>query len=77
MNKEDLLILFFALLLLAAMLYTFLFGGRESKHGVSVLHRAGPAPITHFDRKNHLDLCQGGLPEKRLTWLHDQRVHAM
>ena len=77
MNKEDLLILFFALLLLAAMLYTFLFGGQGSRHGVSVLHQTGPAPITRLEKKSHLDLCQGRISAKRLTLRHDQRVHSI
>ena len=51
MNKEDIFILILAVLLLAAMLYTFLFGGQSSRHGVSVLHRTGPAAITCFEKK--------------------------
>lgn len=77
MNKEDIFILVLALLLLAAMLYTFLFGGQSSKHGVSVLQLTEPAPITRFEKRNRLDLCQGGIPAKRLTLLHDQRVHSI
>jgi len=42
MHKEDLFILILALLLLAAMIYTFLFGGQVSKHGVSVLLTTDP-----------------------------------
>ena len=77
MNKEDLFILFFALLLLAAMIYTFLFGGQSSRHGVSLLHRTGPAPISRLDKQSHLDLCQGRITAKRLALLHDQRVHSI
>jgi len=77
MNKEDIFILVLALLLLAAMLYTFLFGGQSSKHGVSVLHHTGPIAVTHLDKKSHLDLCQGRIPAKRLALLHDQPVHSI
>lgn len=77
MNKEDIFILVLALLLLAAMIYTFLFGGQGSKHGVSVLHQTDPAAITSLDKKNPLDLCQGRMQHKRLLLLHDQRVHSI
>jgi hypothetical protein len=37
MKKDDLIILFIALLLLAAMLITIFYGGAQSRHGVSLL----------------------------------------
>lgn len=77
MNKEDIFILVLALLLLAAMLYTFLFGGQSSRHGVSILHQAGPVVITCLDKKSHLDLCQVRIPAKRLMLRHDQRAHSI
>ena len=45
MNKEDLFILVLALLLLAAMIYTFMFGGQSSKHGVSIIEKPGSATV--------------------------------
>jgi len=46
MNKEDIFILVLALLLLAAMIYTFLFGGQGSKHGVSIMEKPRSSPAT-------------------------------
>lgn len=39
MKKDDLLIMIVGLLL-AAMLYTFFFGGEQSRHGVERLHNS-------------------------------------
>ena len=41
MRKEDLIILVLALLLLAVMLITIIFGGEQSLHGVGGLHTLG------------------------------------
>jgi flagellar basal body-associated protein FliL len=73
MNKEDIFILVLALLLLAAMIYTFLFGGQSSKHGVSALNSANPALIIVIKNKT-LDLGQCSLLNTRLTLMHDQRA---
>ena len=51
MKKDDLIILIVALLLLAGMLYTILFGGEESRHGVGFHDSLPPKNI-------QLDLCQ-------------------
>jgi hypothetical protein len=61
MNKEDLFILLLALLLLAAMIYTLLFGGQGSKHGVSFLRRTVHPAVTHIYESSPLDLCQGSI----------------
>ncbi len=67
MNKEDIFILVLALLLLAAMIYTFLFGGQSSKHGVSFLLTTDP-PVEsiRLNKKKPLDLCQGRMRHKQL-----------
>lgn len=67
MHKEDIFILVVALLLLAAMIYTFLFGGQSSKHGVSFLLTTDP-PVAGIKVKQKipLDLCQGRMRHKRL-----------
>ena len=67
MNKEDIFILVLALLLLAAMIYTFLFGGQSSKHGVSFLLTTDPPTESiRLNKKIPLDLCQGRMLYKRL-----------
>ena len=67
MNKEDLFILLLALLLLAAMIYTFLFGGQGSIHGVSfLLSTDPPVESIRLNKKSSLDLCQGRMRHKRL-----------
>jgi hypothetical protein len=73
MNKEDLFILVLALLLLAAMIYTFLFGGQTSKHGVSFLLNNKSFNISHSLRKNHFDLCQGIPSYNRVTCLYGHK----
>jgi flagellar basal body-associated protein FliL len=73
MNKEDIFILILALLLLAAMIYTFLFGGQGSKHGVSALNSANP-PLIIVTKRKTLDLGQCSMLNTRLTLLHDQRA---
>jgi hypothetical protein len=73
MNKEDLFILVLALLLLAAMIYTFLFGGQTSKHGVSFLHNNKSFNISHSLRKNHLDLCQSIPSYNRVICLYGHK----
>ena len=61
MNKEDIFILVLALLLLAAMIYTFLFGGQSSKHGVSFLLTTDP-PVEsiRLNKKNLLIYVKAG-----------------
>lgn len=48
MKRDDLIILFIALLLLAGMLITILFGGERSRHGVSLFFKEEPRLRTYL-----------------------------
>jgi len=55
MQKDDLIIIFIGLLLLAAMIYTIFFGGNKSRHGVGMLIN----PLPAYAKKA---LCVGSIP---------------
>ena len=58
MKKDDLILLFIALLLLGAMLITIFFGGEKSRHGVGVNLNEKPAQRITITKKAGLDLGQ-------------------
>jgi hypothetical protein len=65
MKKDDLIMLFIALLLLAGMLLTILFGGEKSRHGVGGLLDEKPGQKILAQKKARLDLGQSqALPVK-------------
>jgi hypothetical protein len=58
MKKDDLILLFIALLLLGAMLITIFFGGEKSRHGVGAILNEKPAQRITITKKAGLDLGQ-------------------
>jgi len=52
MKKDDLIILFIALMLLAGMLITIFFGGERSRHGVGLLFQEKPR-LCLYVAENH------------------------
>jgi hypothetical protein len=58
MKKDDLILLFIALLLLGAMLITIFFGGEKSRHGVGAILNEKPAQPITVTKKAGLDLGQ-------------------
>lgn len=54
MKKDDLILLFIALLLLGAMLITIFFGGEKSRHGVGVNLNEKPAQRITIKKKQGL-----------------------
>jgi hypothetical protein len=58
-DREDLIFLLIGLLLLGAMLLTFLWGGNRSRHGVGMLPGASTADRIALSEKAALNPGQG------------------
>ena len=58
MQKDDLIILFIALLLLAGMIITIIFGGEKSRHGVGKFFYENPRIHSSLTKQTRLDLGQ-------------------
>lgn len=70
MQKDDLIILLIALLLLAGMLITIFFGAEKSLHGVGASINGKPSPRVSLQKTLLIDLGQGLGCCKHVRLLH-------